>query len=192
VRRAAANAIRRGFSLPEMLAALTMLAFVMLGAATLLNVGRRQQQALRIYSQVQTDLRGGIRRATRTLRHARQVLNPSSVANFPVKVSNASQVIVEVPEPTGSASTTVQVRFYASDGVFYAQRSDVAGAGVGLERNVQSVAFNYFRTNNGARSAVDSAPDQATEIQITLTANSGAINTRLSSLVALRNVLISR
>lgn len=191
MRQIAGKAVRRGFSLPEMLAALTMLAFVIMGAATLLNVGRRQQQTLRIYSQVQTDLRGGVRRATRTLRHASKILNPSSMANFPVKVSNASQVIVEVPEPTGNSPATVEVRFYVSNGVFYAQRSDVAGAGVVLERGVQSVAFNYFRTINGVRSTADATPDQATEIQITVTASSGAINTRLSSLVALRNVLIN-
>jgi prepilin-type N-terminal cleavage/methylation domain-containing protein len=183
--------LRAGFSLPELLACLTMLAFVMTGAATLLNVSSRQQRTLRIYSQVQTDLRSGIRRASRTLRHASAILNPSTSVNFPVKTSGASQVIVRVPEPAGSAASAVEVRFYASGGVFYAQRSDVSGAGVALESGVQSVAFKYYRTANGSRAAVDATPSQATEIQITITATSGAINTKLSNLVALRNVLIN-
>lgn len=182
---------KRGFSLPEMLAALTMLAFVLTSAATLLNVGRRQQQTLRQYSQVQTDLRAGLRRASRTLRHAQSIKNPSAAANFAVKVSDASQVIVEVPEPTGSAQTTVEVRFYLSNGVLYAQRADVATAGVALETGVQNVEFRYFRTANGVRATSDSAPQQATEVQLTVTAASGAISTRLSTLVSMRNVLIN-
>lgn len=183
--------LRAGFSLTELLAALTMLAFVITGAATLLNVGRRQLRTLRTYSQVQTDLRAGVRRASRTLRHANTVLNPSSAGNFPVKSSSASQVIVQVPEPTGSSPATVEVRFYVSNGVFYAQRSDVSGSGVALESGVQSVLFNYFRTVNGTRSSVDATPNQATEIQMTTTAASGGMNTKLTTLVALRNVLIN-
>jgi hypothetical protein len=168
-----------------------MLGFVITGAATLLNVGRRQQRTLRLYSQVQTDLRASIRRATRALRHASEVVNPSTATNFPVKSSGASQVIVTVPEPSGSSPSTVQIRFYLSSGNFYAQRSDNTGPGVLLESGVQSLTFNYFRTVGSSRTAVDASPSQATEIQIAITGSSGNISSKLTTLVALRNVLVS-
>lgn len=179
----------RAFSLPEMLVALTMLGFVITGAATLLNVARRQQRTLRLYSQVQTDLRAGIRRATRTLRHAAQVVSPSSSTNFPVKTSGPTQVIVQVPEPTGTSPNTVEVRLYLSGGTFYAQRSDVSGAGIALETGVQSLTFNYFRTEGGTRTTVDGTPTQATEIQIAITGSSGTMSSSLTALVAMRNAL---
>jgi len=181
--------LRAGFSLPEMLVALMMLSFIITGAATLLNVTRRQQRTLRLYSQVQTDLRAGVRRATRTLRHASEVVSPSSATNFPVKTSGSTQVIVLVPEPTGTSPSVIEVRFYLSSGVLYAQRSDVAGPGVALESDVQSLAFNYFRTSGAVRTAVDSTPTQATEIQMTVTGSSSTMTSSLTTLVTMRNAL---
>ena len=182
---------RRGVSLAELLVSLTMMAMVIASCATLLTIGRRQQKTWQRYSQLQTDLHTALRRATRTIRHGSAVLNPSAAANFPVKTSSATQVIVQVPEPTGTSPTTVQVRFYVSGGVFYAQRSDVAGNGLTLMSGVQSVAFSYYRTAAGTRTSVSGTPQTATEIGITLTGSSGGLNTSLTSLTAMRNVLIS-
>jgi type II secretory pathway pseudopilin PulG len=175
----------------ELLVALTMMAFVIASSATLLTIGRRQQRTWQQYSQVQTDLHIALRRATRTIRHGSAILNPSSAVNFPIKTSSATQLIVRVPEPTGVSPTTVEVRFHVTGGVFYAQRSDVAGNGLALMTGVQGVAFSYYRTASGVRTVVSGTPETATEVGISLTGSSGGFNTSLIALVAMRNVLIS-
>ena len=182
---------RRGVSLAELLVSLTMMAMVIASCATLLTIGRRQQRTWQRYSQLQTDLHSALRRATRTIRHGSAVLNPSSAANFPVKTSSATQVIVVVPEPSGTTPANVEVRFHVTGGVFYAQRADVSGNGLVLMSGVQSVAFSYYRTASGSRASVSGSPQTATEIGISLTGSSGGLNTTLTALVAMRNVLIS-
>jgi prepilin-type N-terminal cleavage/methylation domain-containing protein len=191
VRPAFRTPARRGMSLPELLVSLTLMAFVIVSCATLLTIGRRQQRTWQQYSQIQTDLRMALRRASRTIRHGSVVLNPSVAANFPVKTSSATQLIVLVPEPTGTTPTTVEVRFHLNGGVLYAQRSDVSGNGIALMSGVQSVAFSYYRTVAGARTSVPGAPHTATEVGITLTGSSGALTTNLTALVAMRNALLS-
>ena len=186
--RSSITASRRGHTLWEMLATTLLLGMTATAAATLMRTGQRQQKIARDYSQIQTDMRSAVRRASRTIRHGYAVVNPSSSSRFAGNTaSNGSQVIVKVPEPGNTSQ--VEVRFYLSGGTFYAQRADDTGSGLALMSGVNTLSFNYYQTSSatGTRTAVDSTPQSATEVGLTLNATSGLVTSSFTSYVALRN-----
>ena len=173
----------RGVSLMEMLAALLILSFIVAATATLFNTGQRQQRLGRAFSQAQTDIRVALRDAMRAIRHG-TVVNPST--NFGGNApSNSSQVIVNVPEPTGAATSYIELRYYLSSGTLYKQRSD-QNAGSAILTGVDSLTINYFKTVYSSRTSVDANPETATEVLITVTVIRERITTRVSTLIALR------
>lgn len=191
---------RRGFTLVEMLMAVVMLTFVGAGTATLLLVGQRQQRLARNYSQVQSDLRKGLLRITRTLRHGYQVVGQNTTYSASVSAftataarqSNASQLVVRIPEPAGTTPTSVELRFYRSGGILYAQHpADLAAGnpGIALLSGVQSLAFNYFRTGGTTTTVVDATPEQASEVRILVTAAREQAITTVETRISLRNAL---
>lgn len=182
---------RRGLTLLELVVALFLFGMMIAATASLLVAGQRQQTLGQDFSHVQSELRTGLRRATRTLRHGYAVVASSSSGAFSSPVSNASQVIVRVPEPTGAGALQVEVRLHVSGGVLYAQRADQAAPGTALLSGVQSLRFEYFQTSGGTRSPVDASPADTTDIRITVTAAKGVAATSATTTVSLRNALVS-
>lgn len=182
---------RRGVTLVELLASTIILSFVVSGTMTLYTVGQKTQSVSRYYSQVQTDMRTGMRSATRTIRHGYNVVATSVKTNFPAgsRTSTASQIIVRVPEPSTSGSPDVEIRFYASGGTLYVQRSDAASPGTALITGVQSFTINYFITSGGTRSTDDGTPGTATEAQLTLVDTYGSVTSTVTAYAALRNAI---
>lgn len=190
-KRARTNARRRGFSLMEAVITALILSFVVAATASLMNSGLRQQKIGREYSQAQTDLRQGLSRATRAIRHAYGVVNPSTEANFGGSTaSNTNQIIVRVPEPAGSANPDVEMRFHASNGTLYAQRDDEAAPGTALMTGVQSLTFNYFQSNTGVSVPMNGTPSQASAVQVRVTAVVGSATTPVETLVTMRNSIL--
>jgi prepilin-type N-terminal cleavage/methylation domain-containing protein len=178
----------RGVTLLEMVLTLLILSFVVLGAARLFDAGGKQQRLARGFSQDQTDLREALKHVTENSREGYAIVNPS--ANFGGSApSNASQMIVQIPEPTGAASSKVEVRYYLSGGTLYQQRADQAAPGTALVTHVDSLAFNYFKYSIGVRTAVDSTPGTANAFLVTLTLTNEKIQAHASELVVLRNAL---
>src|SRR5262249_35564713 len=111
--------------------------------------------------------------------------------------SNASQLVVNVPEPTGSATSNIELRFYLSNGVFYKQRSDQYGtsSGTALISNVLTLKFNYYQTTGSTRLSADPgnanglSTNQATEVLITVITSQDSTTTEATALVQLRNYL---
>lgn len=181
---------RRGASIVEMVATFLILAFVTSGTAGLYYVGTRQQRGSRFYTEAQTDLREGIRRITRTVRHGSAVLTGTT---FPSADSNSAQVIVAVPQ----ASPRDKIRIYrnASSGTIYAQTSgDAASASAGtvMLAGPATLSITYYRT--GATSTgttttdvTSSGPATATEVQLTLSTTRGSVTTTSVAYVQLRN-----
>ena len=187
VRRALRGGRRHGVSLVELVATFLILAFVTVGTLNLYNVGNRQQRNARFYSQAQTDIREGIRRILRTVRHGSAVLTGTS---FSAADSTTSQIIVAVPQ----ASPGDQIRIYASSGNIYAQTAGDAAASLAGTLMVAAPAtllVNYSQTTVTATgttiTAVDGAPASATEAQVTITATRGSVTTKSIAYVELRN-----
>ena len=187
---------RRGLSVVEAVVAAMLLSFVVAATAQLLAVGQAQQRIARNYSDAQTDLREALVRSTRAIRHGYAVKNPSAdvgaVANYPNLTSTTTQLIVEVPEPTGALSERVQLRFHVTNGTFYAQRSDETAPGTELIEDVDSIVFSYWRTTGTTRIPVNdttgaNTPSTATEVDIRLIAVRDNAETPVSTLVTLRN-----
>jgi hypothetical protein len=175
----------------EMVVSALILSFVVMATAQLMNGGLRQQKLGREYSQAQTDLREGLARATRAIRHAYEVVNPSTEANFGANTaSSAGQVIVRVPEPGGSANPDVEMRFHLSNGTLYAQRDDQTAPGTALMTGVQSLTFNDFQSITGTSVAMDGTPQQASAVQIRITAVRGSAVTPVETLVTMRNSIL--
>jgi Tfp pilus assembly protein PilW len=181
---------RRGATIVEFLVSMFLMSIVLTGTARLFYVGYQQQRQARGYSNAQKEIREGLRRMTRALRHGYGVVNPSSSAGFPAADSGASQVIVRVPEPSGASTTDIEFRFHVSGEVLYYQRSDEAAPGTALVSGVQSAVFNYYQSSGSGRTAVDSTPASANEVQVTLTAESADMTTKVSTLVNLRNATV--
>lgn len=178
----------------ELLGVALTLSFLIAATAMLFDAGERQQRLARTYSQVQIDLRDALREATWGIRHGYSVINPSDAANFADKGSHPTQVIVRVPEPsfktdpnTGLPDSYEEVRYYLANGTLWAQRADESGTGTALLRQVRSLTFHYFQSVGMTRVAIDATPQQATEVQITLTAVRGPSVTTVQTLVNLRN-----
>jgi type II secretory pathway component PulJ len=182
---------RRGISLVEGIVGLTILSVVLAATAALLAGGQRLQRTSQDYSQLQTDLRTAVRRVARSLRHGFAVVNPSTVSGFGVQASSATQVIVTVPEPSGVTPEKVELRFYVSNQVLYAQRSDQAAPGTALLTGVRGLAFSYYQTTAAGRTAVDATPQLATEVRFTLSAAQGKIVTAMPGMACLRNTIAS-
>jgi|SRR5579859_3437021 len=197
---------RSGYTLIELLVSTLILGFLSLGGVTLYIVGFHQQRVAQHYSQVQTDLRTGLARANRTLRHAFEVVDANTVysgivvTQFPnnaVRFSNAAQLCIRAPQPTATGGY-VEIRFYLSNGTLLCERADAIGSPTTLLNSVQALTFNYFQTSGGQRTAVDNTPafgvtntpDMATEVQITITGQSSdqaAITATAVTTVNLRN-----
>lgn len=174
----------RGMTLIEVLIVALIMTFLTIGVGMLYTVGQRQQRISNYYSQVQTDMREGLRRVTRTLRHGYEVVGTSTAGTLNGLSSSTSQIIVRVPEPTGAATTYVHIRFYVSGSVLYSQRQDQSAPGVALLDGVQTLAFNYF-DEYGAN--MNATPTAATRTEIVLTARRGPATTTVRTLVTLRN-----
>jgi hypothetical protein len=172
----------------EMVLAALLLSFIVAAVSALYNVAYKQQRIARNYSQVQTDIRAGLRRATRAIRHGYKVVNPSTQANFPVKASNASQMIVVVPDNTAAQR---ELRLYLSSGTLYAQYQDqTTASATALLSGVTALTFNYFYENVTTKTATDGSPQLATEVQITVTAQQDAATTTVQAYVELRNATL--
>jgi Tfp pilus assembly protein PilW len=191
---------QRAATLPELLAAALVIAFIVGATAKLYSVGQGQQLLARSYSQAQTDLRTALRRVTRTIRHGFPLhgpTNPSTKSNFPANsTSNATQIVVPVPE-TDTDGSHKEIRIYYSNGALYAQRSDESAPGTllisGLQTNPVGVEFKYYLTLPSSTGTitvdVSSNPAKATEAQISLTAVRQSATVSATAYVAIRNVL---
>lgn len=180
--------MRRGTSLVEALAVSLILAFVMAASARLLHAGNVQQLLSRGYSQAQTDLRDALRRATRGIRHAFGVVPASSSPTFSAAPnSNASQLIVRLPQP-GSAA--IEARYYLSNGTFYVQRDTDAAPGTPLITGVTQLQFQYLRVSATTHTDVTGSPGSANEVRIRLTARRETATTPVEALVSMRNSVI--
>jgi len=178
---------RRGASVPELLIALLVLSFVIAGTARLLVAGERQQSLGRNYSQVQTDLRLALNRATRAIRHAHGAQAGSS----------DTQLIVEVPQASGETPQTTKATYYRSGDTFFMRPSTPSNADpVPLITGVDMLSINYFRTDGAVRTPVDvtatnppnpANPTRATEVRIAITARRGRAAFSVDTLVAMRN-----
>lgn len=178
---------RRGYSLIEALIGVLILSFVVAATATLMEVGTRQQRLGRSYSQVQTELRDALRRATRSVRHGYWVVGTSTVSNFSAApTSGSTQVIVRLPQAGGG---TLEARYHLSGGTLYVQREDEVAPGTALITGVTQFTLGYYRTNGSVRSASDGTPANATEVKFRLTATRGSATTPVETLVTLRNRL---
>lgn len=177
---------RRGHSMIEAIAVALILAFLMAASGAFLQAGERQSRLARNYSQAQVDLRSALRRATSGLRHAFRVVATSSSPTFSgASTSNMSQVIVLLPQPTGTGD--IEARYYLSNGTFYVQRDSDVGTGDVMASGIQALEFHYFRVNGSTRANVDNAPNTASEVQIRLSARRGPAVTTVETLVLMRN-----
>jgi hypothetical protein len=181
------SAGRRGATLLELVASALLLSFVVAAASKLFQVGHASHTMVRHYSQAQSDLREALRRATWGMRHGYGVVATSTAGNFPVQASNTAQAILLLPEPTGSNPAQVQVRYHVTNGILYAQRANEAAPGMALLPGVQNVTFAYYQTNGATRVPVNGTPALATEVEIQATARRHRWNTKVSTLVNLRN-----
>ncbi|HOJ23012.1 MAG TPA: type II secretion system protein [Armatimonadota bacterium] len=177
----------RGLSLVEMLVAALVLSFLVASTAAVYQGGEKQQRTARAYSLAQTDIRRALQRITRTARHGYQVVPTSNWGTFAGQSSGMHQLIVEVPEP--GATSRAQVRFYIQDGNVYAQRQNVPSPGILLIEGVQALEFRYYQTDPGTGARPEVPPDQATEVEITLTAVRGPAVTTVKAYVNLRNAI---
>jgi type II secretory pathway component PulJ len=200
---------RKAASLIELLAAVLILAFVMVGVAVLYQVNNRVSRRMRNYSLVQTDLRTGVRRATRTIRHGTQVVVAATtytqtVLTFTASASRASntssQVTVCVPDSAVAIAppTFVEVRLYLSNGTLYAQRADEGNAGTAgivLLSGISAFTITYWNSSVSPRATTNASPQLATEVELSVTAaepGQGAVSTSVDSLVSLRNYVLNQ
>src|SRR5205807_2346162 len=112
---------RRGATLIEAMGAALILALVVTAAAALLAGVQKLHRRSAAYSQAQTSLRQGLRRALRTMRHGYAVIGTSAQGNLNNLSSGSSQAIVNVPVVGGG---TMQLRIYVNGGNLYAQYSN--------------------------------------------------------------------
>ncbi|MCW3097140.1 MAG: hypothetical protein JWL77_2758 [Chthonomonadaceae bacterium] len=198
---------RTAASLIELLAAVLILSVVMAGVALLYQVNNRVSRRMRNYSLVQTDLRTGLKRATRTIRHGTQVVVSATtytpaVTTFTASASRASntssQVIVCVPEASGANPAFVEVRLYLSNGTLYAQRADEGNAGTAgtvLLTGISAFTITYWNSSVSPRATTNGSPQLATEVELSVTAaepGQGAVSTTVDSLVSLRNYVLTQ
>ena len=173
---------RRGATLVELVATFLILGFVTSGTVGLYYVGTRQQRGSRFYTLAQTDLREGIRRISRTVRHGFAVL-PGS---------DATQIYVSVPQTAPGD----QIRIYrdSTTGTIYAQP---VGTGATGTRTVMvdgpaTLSLTYYQTGatstgTSTTDVTTSAPTSATEVQFTISATRGSVTTTSVAYVELRN-----
>lgn len=183
---------QRAVTFVEMLVAMLILSFIIAAAATFYNTAYEQQRQARGFSRALTDLRSSLRVATRAIRHGFTVVGTTT--NFGNASSSATQLIVTVPEPTGTTPSTVQLRYYLSGGVLYKQRSDQAAPGTALADGITTLTFTYYQTvvttRNTLPYTVGSTTfgrDNATEVLMTVTATREKVLVRDSALILLRN-----
>jgi hypothetical protein len=174
----------RGATLTEVLAAAIIVAFLTTATAALITVGERQDRTTRFYSYGQTDIRTAMRTIGRTLRHAYLVRASGTLGTLNGVASNASQVVCEIPQASGSSN--IEILFYMSGGTVYYQRSTDAAPGTALLTGASGMAVAYYTTTSGTTTTA-TTPDQATEIQITLTATRGSVTTSAPTYVMMRN-----
>jgi hypothetical protein len=169
-----------------MMSALLILAFITASAFALYWSGNQAHRRSRFYSEAQTEIRQTLRQMTRVIRSAEAVVNPGTMGTLSGLASNASQIVVRLPQPSGAP---IECRYYVSNGVLYQQRSLDTAPGTALLRGVTGLTFNYVRTLAGTRTSVDGAPASATEVQIGIRARRGSVTTGLTGYVAMRNAL---
>lgn len=175
----------KGMSLIEVILAAMVLSFMVAATARVYQVGEKQQRTARAYSLAQSDIRRGLQRLTRTVRHGYQVVAAS--ANFGGASSGLNQVVVEVPEPGGT--TRGEIRFYLSGGTLYAQKQSEAAPGTALVTGVQALELKYYQTDSGTGIASVVAPALATEVDIKVTAKRDPAVTTVRAYVNLRNAI---
>jgi len=181
----------RGATLIELLLVCLLFAFLIAATTKLYHIGEDQQRTARFYSDAQAKCREAIRRILRTARHGYGVESGLTTFNGgELPVSGPSQVIFTVPQPY-SVNGRDHIRFYVQGGTLYGQRSDAGNAGEAITTGVTAFTVNYFRTTAAAtgatRTATDGAPTDATEVQVTITINSGTAAVTRSAYVEMRN-----
>lgn len=177
-----------GASLAEMLACLLILSFAVASVSKLMTAGLLQQQAGRERSDGQDAVRKGVRLAVRSLRHGFRVV-ASSTSFGSAQSSSASQVIVEVPQPSGSNPSKILIRLYRSANTLYLQRSDQPGSPVVALSGITSLTVSYYLTSGTTRTPCPSSPSSATDLQLTVRATSGSAIIQMSADVTMRNAL---
>lgn len=183
---------RRGALLVETLAAVLILTFLVWATARFYIVGIAQQRLGQGYSQAQTNIRTALRSVTRTIRHGYAVVPSVSSGNLNGKTSTTSQIIVTVPQATGSP--TINILFYVSNGTLYYQRSTDTSPTV-MITGVQSLTLTYYKTSLASsgtgttQTQVNSTPGSATEVQINLVANYQNVTTTVTAYTTLRNMI---
>lgn len=177
----------------EALVAVSIFTFIVSSVGLVFNAVVKQQQVARNLSRGLTDLRSGVAVLTRVGRHAYRVVD--STSSFGNASSGADQLIIEVPEPTGTNPATVLIRFYVSNGTFYKQRADQAAPGTPLLDNVTSVTYRYFYNVGGTRAELPATLfgtatmiGSGREVEATLVVNEGGSTVRDVAAILLRNV----
>src|SRR5262249_26544902 len=151
---------RRGWSLVEMVASALIVSFTLAAAATLYMTWQKQTLLARNYSQAQTDLRTAFHSLLRTLRHGSTVVATSSAGNLNGQTSTTSQVIVTVPQATGSSD--IQVLYYQTGGVLYYQRQG-DGSGTSIISGVTAFTVHYYKTVTTTSGGVSTITTTATD-----------------------------
>ena len=105
--------------------------------------------------------------------------------NLSAATTDASNIIVEVPEPGGGSH--VHVRFYLSNGTLYSQRQDEASPGTRVVDNIQSMNFKYWQSFGAFRTELVSGFENATDVEILLVTARNGVSTSTSALVGMRN-----
>ncbi|MFM7323260.1 MAG: type II secretion system protein J [Armatimonadota bacterium] len=187
----------RAVTMIEALIAVAIFTFIVSAIGLLFNAVYKQQQLARNLSRGLTDLRSGFVVLTRVGRHAYRVVE--STSSFGNAASSASQLIIEVPEPTGTTPATVLIRFYVTGGTLYKQRAGQSDPGTPLLDNVSSVAFRYFYNQGGTRSELPATLfglattiGSAREIEATVVTLEGGTSVRDVASILLRNVYSDR
>src|SRR5438132_1084180 len=120
-----AGRARRGVTLVEALIAAIIFTFVISAAGALFSKGQQQQQLAQSSSQPRQDVPEALRRVTRAIRHGYWVVgsntSPASTPSTCTALTSAnrfsdtsSQVVVAVPEPSGTSPSKQEIRFYLS------------------------------------------------------------------------------
>jgi len=194
--RTSPSRTRRAATLIESMVAIGIFGFVVAAVGLLFSALLSQQRMARDLSRGLSDLRAASETFKRVGRHARIV---DATPSFGNARCGSNQLLVEVPEPTGSAQTSVQIRVYVDNGTLYKQRDDEEKPGTALLENVATVSYRYYHNDAGTRTELpgtlygrNAGVDMAREVEATFVVRIGDTTVRSVETVLLRNVAATR
>lgn len=178
----AASRRRRGFTVAELIITTALLSAVLTATWVLMVAGTRGQRAARDQVELYSAVRSAMRTIGLMVRRAEGVLGTSTGPQASY-ASTAHQLGLSVPS-TGSAAQRVAVRYYLQDNILYEQTGTLEAAP--LLSTVSRFEVAYFSPAGGNQLVSASRPEDASGIQVTLTAARGSARATLNSYFALR------